>query len=295
MKKYRFLLSLVLVFVFLSSYIYRFMENHPTNLENSFVIATEYSKDTLEFLVSLENKIEVEKDMAQRHHLTYQEMYPDLYVKSIQPIIQLAENKVAYLTFDDGPSENTEKVMSTLTKYKVKATFFVIGCTLTKDNEKYLIDMVEQGHVIGIHTFSHNYKTIYSSVDSYLEDFYKVYELIYHITGVKSNIFRFPWGSYNGYGKNIKEELVAELERRGFIYYDWNVSGEDSVGRPSGYEIKKNIMKDLERYNNPIILLHDASVNKTTAKSLADIIEVIQEKNYSFDTLNHREPFHFNY
>jgi peptidoglycan/xylan/chitin deacetylase (PgdA/CDA1 family) len=153
--------------------------------------------------------------------------------------------------------------------------------------------MVKEGHAIGIHTYSHNYKNIYSSVEAFLEDFYQDYLLIYETTGVKVNIFRFPWGSYNTYNKGIRDELIAEMERRGFTYYDWNVSAEDSVGTPSEYRIKRNVLKDLDSYHNPIILMHDSSVNKLTAKTLPDILASIQEKGYAFDTLNHREPYQF--
>ena len=155
--------------------------------------------------------------------------------------------------------------------------------------------MVEQGHTIGIHTYSHNYKNIYSSVEAFLDDFYKDYLLIYETTGVKVNIFRFPWGSYNTYNKNIRDELIAEMKRRGFTYYDWNVSAEDSVGNPSEYRIKHNVLKDLDQFDNPIILMHDSSVNRLTAKTLPDILESIKEKGYDFDTLDHREPYQFGY
>ncbi len=224
---------------------------------------------------------------------SYVELYPDMYVESIKPVIQLERKKVAYLTFDDGPSYITGEILNTLDDYEAKATFFILGCTITKEGEDCLKDMVDRGHTIGIHTYSHNYRSIYSSVEAFLDDFYKAYLLIYETTGVKVNIFRFPWGSYNSYNKTIRHDLIEEMERRGFTYYDWNISAEDSVGNPTEYRIKRNVLKDLERYRNPIILMHDAAVNHLTARTLPDILESMMDNGYIFDTLDHREPYQF--
>jgi peptidoglycan-N-acetylglucosamine deacetylase len=234
-----------------------------------------------------------QKEKALKGEKSYMKLYPDMYVESVKPIIQIKEKKIAYLTFDDGPSQTTNEILDILKENEVHATFFILGSTITEEGEECLKDMVEQGHTIGIHTYSHNYKNIYSSVDAYLSDFYKVYNQIYEITGLKVNIFRFPWGSKNNYNKGIKDELVAEMERRGFTYYDWNVSAEDSVGEPTAYGIKNNILKDLDRYNNPVILMHDASINSLTADTLPDIIDTIVDKGYEFDTLDHRKPYQF--
>ncbi|BCJ95885.1 hypothetical protein acsn021_34540 [Anaerocolumna cellulosilytica] len=223
----------------------------------------------------------------------YTDMYPDMYVESVKPIILLKEQKKVYLTFDDGPSHITKDIMDILKKNQVKATFFIVGSTMKEEEKEYLKQMVDDGHTIGIHTFSHNYKEIYSSVEAFLEDFYEDYKLIYDITGVQVNIFRFPWGSYNMYNRGIRDELIGEMKRRGFTYYDWNVSAEDSVGNPTEYKIKKNVLKDLSRYEEPIILMHDSAINRLTAKSLPEIIKEIQDKGYVFDTLENREPYQF--
>ncbi len=251
-------------------------------------------KDDYDILPAV--RIENEKAKAKafdNRKKNYMELYPDMYVESIKPVIQLEKKKVAYLTFDDGPSYITGEILNTLNDYEAKATFFILGCTITTEGEECLKDMVERGHTIGIHTYSHNYKSIYSSVEAFLDDFYKAYLLIYETTGVKVNIFRFPWGSYNSYNKTIRHDLIEEMERRGFTYYDWNISAEDSVGNPTEYRIKRNVLKDLERYRNPIILMHDAAVNQVTARTLPDILESMMDNGYIFDTLDHREPYQF--
>lgn len=240
-----------------------------------------------------DKNLDKEKVVSQDKHFAYMDMFPDMYVETVKPVIQLKEKKIAYLSFDDGPSRITKDILKILEEEEIQATFFVIGSTLTEEGEECLKMMVEQGHEIGIHTYSHNYKKIYASVEDYLEDFYTVYEQVYEITGVQPRIFRFPWGSINSYNKSIKNQLITEMERRGFTYYDWNVSAEDSIGKPTEYKVWKNVMKDIEKYKYPIILMHDSSTNRVTANSLEKVIKSIREKGYDFDTLNHREPYQF--
>lgn len=225
----------------------------------------------------------------------YSKLYPDLYVDKICPSCTEAAEKVAFLTFDDGPSKNTNKILDILEEKNAVATFFVLGSTMDEEGESALKRMTETGCKIGIHTYSHKKNVIYASVKGFLDDFYQVYTQIYELTGEKVNIFRFPWGSYNAYSKPIKKNLVAEMERRGFTYYDWNVSAEDSVGNPTESSIMRNILKDVKKYNKPVILMHDASVNKLTANMLPKIIDELQELGYSFGTLDQREPCQFCY
>lgn len=272
--------------------------NHDIN--NSSVIDKEDSKviDVWKVDYDILRTVRVENEKAKAQAFddrkkNYMELYPELYVESVKPVILLEKKKVAYLTFDDGPSYITAEILDTLDRYEAKATFFILGCTITKEGEECLKNMVERGHTIGIHTYSHNYRNIYSSVEGFLDDFYKAYLLIYETTGLKVNIFRFPWGSYNSYNKTIRHDLIEEMERRGFTYYDWNISAEDSVGIPTEYRIKRNVLKNLERYRDPIILMHDAAVNHLTARTLPDILKSMTDNGYIFDTLNHREPYQF--
>lgn len=225
----------------------------------------------------------------------YSKLYPDLYVDKICPECINTTKKIAYLTFDDGPSKNTDKILDILEEKNAVATFFILGSTMDEQGEAALKRMVEQGCAIGIHTYSHKKDVIYSSIEGFLEDFYKVYTQVYELTGEKVNIFRFPWGSYNSYSKSIKKNLIAEMERRGFTYFDWNVSAEDAVGTPTEYSIMKNIMKDVKKYDQPVILMHDGNVNKLTASMLPQIIDKLVELGYSFGTLDQRQPCQFCY
>lgn len=241
----------------------------------------------------------------------YMELYPDMYVKS-NAKIPLAiidtnvldyrkyifkypmgdcvnnDKKVAYLTFDDGPSDNTRKVLEILKKYDIKATFFMIAESVTPDRYDLIKEMIDQGHVVGIHTYSHNYKKIYASVKDYLDDFYLAYTRMYEVTGEQPVVFRFPGGSHNKYMKKNRKQIMAEMDRRGFQYFDWQVSAEDSIGKPTRAAITRNVLKDFKRYSKPIILLHDSSVNDVTVQSLESIIKTIKEAGYTFDTVDKR-------
>lgn len=224
----------------------------------------------------------------------YVQHYPNLYAKEDGQYTSPEDGKkVCFLTFDDGPSANTLKVLDVLDEKNIKATFFVIGEEINEENAEILKEVVKRGHKIGMHTYVHDYDKIYKSVDSFLDDYDKAFKRIEEVTGLRPYIYRFPGGSYNYYLKKMRKELIAEMSRRGFTYYDWNVSGEDSVGSPTAYSIKKNISKDLNRYQCPVVLLHDGQSNPLTAKVLEGIIEYIESKGYEFDTLDHREPCQF--
>ncbi len=119
--------------------------------------------------------------------------------------------KTMYLTFDDGPYvENTARVLDVLKARGIKATFFLVGENVEK-NPEMAKRIAEEGHTIGIHCYSHDYKTIYQSVDSYVQDFEKAYQVIKETTGVEAKFFRFPGGSVNAYNKKVCKEIAAEM------------------------------------------------------------------------------------
>jgi len=250
-----------------------------------------------ELLAAMENKM-VKKDTDSSLTITedppdYTKLFPDLYTVYKIPEKMEKGKKIAYLTFDDGPSENTFEILDLLEEKNIKATFFIVGSSITEDGEDCLERMIHEGHTIGIHTYSHMCNEIYCSVERYLEDFNTVYQQIYDITGERVNIYRFPWGSNNGYSKGIKDALMEEMERRGFTCYDWNVSADDSFGNPTPYSIRHNIEKDLKKNDYPIILMHDSISNDLSVRMLPEIIKMLSGKGYEFGTLDQREPYQF--
>lgn len=203
--------------------------------------------------------------------------------------------KVAYLTFDDGPSDHTKEVLATLKKYDIKATFFMIGEEITPEREELVRQMVKDGHVIGVHTYCHEKNVMYRNKEACLEDFDKAYEKIYEVTGVKPTIFRFPYGSANCYCSSYCGDVIKEMEKKGLTYYDWNVSAEDAIGHPTAYSIMKNIAT-FRKYNEPVLLMHDGTSNALTAKMLPQIIERIKSAGYSFDTVDNRtQPYQWSH
>ncbi len=180
-----------------------------------------------------------------------------------------------YLTFDDGPSKQTEAILDILDEYGVKATFFVVGKEGEKVNERLQM-IYERGHTIGMHSYSHDYADIYDSIESFQTDFLKSKKYIYDATGVETKYFRFPGGSSNRLGKIDMNEVVELLQEQGVEYYDWNISSGDGGGTLMPAEvIVKNCTKDIMRYETSIILMHDSASKTTTVEALPQIIEEI--------------------
>lgn len=222
----------------------------------------------------------------------YQLLYPDLYVDPPAEYSE-AEGKVAYLTFDDGPSARTADVLDVLDEYDIKATFFVITNKLDVDMLKRIAD---GGHTIGIHTHSHQYKEIYASIDAYLDDFDIAFTTIYEATGVKPDIFRYPGGSINAYNRGFYQELNSEMLRRGFVFYDWNVSSGDSAPNMTSDRVYQNIVQKVGGQDELIILMHDSQQKYASLRALPRVIEYLRDQGYSFAPLDHRvEPIVFSY
>lgn len=201
-------------------------------------------------------------------------------------------NKTAYLTFDDGPSNNTITILDTLKENNIKATFFING----NYNKNIVQRIINEGHAIGNHTSSHNYKKIYASTDAFLEDFNSLENSILNDFGTKSTLIRFPGGSnntvsHNYGGKTIMDELTKLMTEKGYTYFDWNVTSGDADSTPATKEqIISNVVNRSKTVNNAIILMHDSSVKTETAKAVPEIIKQLKELGFSFDKLSETAP-----
>ncbi|MEG2679703.1 MAG: polysaccharide deacetylase family protein, partial [Oscillospiraceae bacterium] len=148
----------------------------------------------------------------------------------------------------------------------------------------------------GIHTYTHEYKNIYASVEAYLDDFNLMYQMVYEATGVKPELFRFPGGSINGYNGALYQPLIAEMTRRGFTYFDWNVSGADARVGATAESITKATLEGLANSYRSIVLLHDAADKDETVRALPAIISGIQQQGFSFAPLTAKtKPIAFGY
>lgn len=191
------------------------------------------------------------------------------------------ENNTIYLTFDDGPSAlTTGYILDVLKEEGIKATFFV-----TCNGPDSLIKRIyDEGHTIALHTASHNYSYIYSSVDNYFTDLKKVSDRVKNITGVESKIIRFPGGSSNTisrtYHYGIMTELTNEVIAKGYRYYDWNVDSNDAGSASSSEEVYKNVINSLSPYRANMVLMHD--IKTTTKNAIRDIIHYGKNNGYTF-------------
>jgi len=180
-----------------------------------------------------------------------------------------------YLTFDDGPSIYTEDILAILDRYDVKATFFVVG--KESDQAKESLSMiVDGGHTLGMHSYSHKYSQLYQSVEDFADDFVKLQSFLYDVTGVESKVYRFPGGSSNTVSNIDMQEFADYLEGQGVQFYDWNISSGDggSILLPVN-TLVKNCTEDIPNQDISIILLHDSADKRTTVEALPIIIEDI--------------------
>lgn len=217
----------------------------------------------------------------------YQALYPDFYAPQTYSATSSPDN-TAYLTFDDGPSGNTDIILQTLQEENVKATFFVVG-TDDADNLARMRRIVQEGHTIGMHSYSHSYKKIYASVEAFLKDMYQVFNLIKDTTGVTPTCFRFPGGSINSYNKAVYKDIKAEMIRRGFVPYDWNVSsGDASTTKYTPEQLTGHVLNGIGSKSRIIVLMHDSSSKENTAQAVRQIIIGIREKGFIFAPLDYQ-------
>lgn len=211
----------------------------------------------------------------------YQRLYPELYCAA--PDIAAAEKGRVYLTFDDGPSRMTDDILDILRDNGIKATFFLSG-TADAQELKSIRRIADEGHSIGIHTYTHEYGQVYRSVEAYLEDFNAMFTLISRETGISADIFRFPGGSINDYDRKLYPALVEEMTRRGFTYFDWNVDAKDSYTGATVKSITRRVLDEIPQHSRSIVLFHDG-ISKCTVSALGHIIESLKEDGYLFEKL----------
>lgn len=198
--------------------------------------------------------------------------------------------KTIYLTFDDGPSPNTPRIISILNSYGIKATFFVKNTSYNG----YMKDIVDNGNVIALHSYTHDYKRIYSSDEAFYQDLQDISDLVYLQTGVRSNIMRFPGGGSNTVSKKYSPGIMTRLTQgvadRGYIYYDWNCSSGDAIKNTVPKDTIVANCKRVPAAKNVIVLLHDTDAKSTTVEALPEIIEYYQSCGYTFSTITADTP-----
>ncbi len=212
----------------------------------------------------------------------------------LEEVKKYNEFKIAYLTFDDGPSSNTEMILDILKQNNIKATFFVNG---HPDQKNIYLRMKNEGHTIGNHTYSHSYAKEYKSVDSFFLDVDNLNNYLLSIGIDKTNILRFPGGSNNTVsfkygGKELMNDITKESIKRGYKYYDWNVSSGDAAGsKVDKNKIISNVLDGSKGKNKAVILMHDSKVKITTVESLQEIITGLKSQGFIFDKITENTEY----
>ena len=205
-------------------------------------------------------------------------------VKRTVNVVEHTRKGTIYLTFDDGPKEGTTNVILDILKEEgVKATFFV-----TNSGPDYLIEReAKEGHTVALHTASHNYQTVYTSVEGYFNDLQIVHDRVARITGLDARIIRFPGGSSNTvsrkYNVGIMSVLTKEVLRRGYRYFDWNLSSGDAGETTIASGVYQNVIHNLSKNRANMVLMHD--IKPYTRDALRDIIRYGKNNGYTFEAI----------
>ena len=217
----------------------------------------------------------------------YEDIHADMSVTAPEKYVR--EDNTVYLTFDDGPSDNTYSILQYLRDYNIKATFFVVP-----NRSEYCYTLLKaiaaDGHSIGIHSTSHKYEQIYASVEAFLDDFYDAWNMVYEATGIKCEIFRFPGGSVNDYNEATRDDIIKEMSRRGFRHFDWSVDSGDAVGASwtqMWNSVPADIEANYEKNFRSVVLMHDSNGTPNTILVLGDLLKkFVSEGKYKFDKIN---------
>ena len=194
--------------------------------------------------------------------------------------------RIMYITFEDGPGLYTQDILYILDRYDIKATFFVTGI-----DQKYthlLKDIQQSGHAIGLHSFSHDEKDIYSDVDAYFNDLGKISALVKKETSDVSKLIRFPMDSsmtVSTKQENMNAKLMRHCENLGFSFYNWNVDSEDENPDTSKDQIYKNVIENIKGKEEVVLRLHDGSDNKNTMLALDEILKELIRQGWEFRIL----------
>ena len=206
-----------------------------------------------------------------------------------------ANGRVCYLTFDDGPCANTNKILNILAENNVKATFFVVGTMSTNK----IVDIYNAGHSVGLHTGSHDLSKVYANPEGFINDLKSISDTVYKKIGIRSNLTRFPGGSATAamkkrLGSDGFETVTQLMEEQGYTYFDWNIdSGDTHEKSPSKSYVMNQVKKGLYKSNGELksevcILMHD--IKGVTVEALPDIIAELKSLGYTFKRLDGSAP-----
>lgn len=208
-----------------------------------------------------------------------EELYANVItgIDTEENLAEASDTHYVYLTFNSVPGDNTEKILDVLAQYQVKATFFVVGSEDDTNNAIYQ-RIVNEGHTIGMHSYSNQYSLIYSSTEDFKADYLKISDFLYELTGTRSAYYRFPGGSGNQISNVNMAEFVHVLNQEQITYFDWNVSAGDASSSYTKDDVLNNVLDGVSKYKTSVVLLHDGTNKSTTVEALGPLIEALHSQ-----------------
>lgn len=245
---------------------------------------------SLFYLSAADSRNRMEKELheitSERDELLTYKTERELLKKENEELRQrlLPFEKRAYLTFDDGPSSNTLLILDILKTENIKATFFVNGRP-SEEDLAILKRTASEGHAIGNHTYSHDYRTIYRDTASFLRDFTQLETLLKEEVGVSTPLYRFPGGSLSN--QHVSNEVHAALSDKGYVFFDWNIDSKDTSSiNPEKDYIVQSTLEQISGKKDALILFHDTLAKTNTVLALPEIIRELKTQGYRFDVLS---------
>jgi len=216
--------------------------------------------------------------------LTHNCVVSDVFIDEVANLTKKSE-KIAYLTFDDGPTTSvTPKILDILKEENVKATFFVIGKS-AEEHPEIVKRAYDEGHYIANHGYSHNNSKLYKSLDSFKNEIEKTDVAIGKAIGKDdycSHVFRFPNGFMSPNYKSKKKEAAKLLSEMNYTYIDWNCLNNDSVKKYSSNQLLNNLKKSCKNKNTLVVLMHDTKDVSNSSLVLKDSISYLRSQGYTF-------------
>lgn len=246
--------------------------------------AKDFAKQVTEFA---QQQQEIENKKKEEEEAKRQAKIPKLTEQGKENLknIYHSNEKIAYLTFDDGPSNNTHEILDILKQNNIKATFFVLGSQVEIFPET-TNRIYNEGHYIANHGYSHKYSIIYQSPEQVLNEFNQCNQIVAKTINVpeyNSHLFRFPGGSVGGKYADLKVQAEMLLEQNDILHIDWNsLTGDSEKVNPTEEYLMNNLQKTTEGKNSLVILMHDAQAKHITVETLPKVIEYLQQQGYAF-------------
>ena len=285
------IILIILVFIIIIGlFIMMFLQTKGINVSTIFNNKKDQIQEVSSQVEEEVLSIEQEKNDEENTNNAY---LPHMDKETIQKINKIynqgdSEHKVAYLTFDDGPSKKlTPQILDVLKEYNIKATFFVLGSNI-KYNPEVLKRAYEEGHYIANHTYTHEYEEVYDKKENVLKEYNKTEEAIRDAIGIQeysSGLFRFPGGSVGGEYEKTKKAAKKLLEKNNIATLDWNALNGDAEYGTKKSDMLKMIKETIEGQDCVVILMHDSSDKQNTVETLPKIIEYLKSEGYEFKNI----------